>query len=170
MARFVVCCGLLLFTAFEVGCCNSCKTDPKCSGCGELYLGAYVDDPPRAEPCDRCGNYVGCDPCAERMPWNRSRGQFFQTINDYVKRRDSKCCDGDCGCAEECDGGCGAAGSGDAGCGCGAPAGGTIYQDDGEVFMSRAKPNSSMMQNISRTRPVATVGSRSPQACNCGNH
>ena len=35
----------------------------------------------------------------------------------------------------------------------------TIYQDDGEVFMSRAKPNSSMMQNISRTRPsLQTVG------------
>ena len=176
MGRFVIVCGLLLFTTFEVGCCNSCKSTPNCSGCGELYLGDYVNDPPRAEPCDRCGNYTGCDPCDEcsRYPWNRSRARIFQSINDFVKQRDADCCNGNCG--GDCDKGCGAAATcaepacGDVGCGSGIPSqGGDVYYEEGGAPLSSRSP--SRMQNVSRPRVVQTAAtSRSPQNCNCGNH
>ena len=29
-------------------------------GCGELYLGDWHSNPPHDDPCDCCGNWVGC--------------------------------------------------------------------------------------------------------------
>lgn len=102
MRRLVVCCGMLLLSALQVGCYAPLMNRITCQGCGDLYAGAYADNPPGCEPCDRCGNYTGCDPCASRYPWSRAR--MFQSLSSSLKSCNSKCCDGQCGNGQ-CGGG-----------------------------------------------------------------
>lgn len=44
-------CGLMKGCGWGHGFCGL--------GCGARYCGAYCDDPPRCDPCDSCGHYVG---------------------------------------------------------------------------------------------------------------
>lgn len=71
---------LLLLAAMQVGCCSSpCG---KGMGCGRTYWGAYYDDPPTCEPCDKCGNWTGgnkrckknCNDCGDDCEFNWARG------------------------------------------------------------------------------------------------
>jgi hypothetical protein len=36
----------------QYGDCGTC-------GCGECYQGDWISQPPRCEPCDHCGNWIG---------------------------------------------------------------------------------------------------------------
>jgi hypothetical protein len=182
MVRYVVGCGLLLFSALQVGCYGPLYDRVKCSGCGPLYLGAYVDDPPRCEPCDRCGNYTGCgcDPCESRFPWSRAR--MFQSLHDWACRSDARCCGGDGCCGQRQEVGC--ADAGDVGCGNAGPINGQMNGNsygEGEVIYENAPEPVSTTSGRSpaKVRPVsqATVvaarpqeagASRSPARCNCG--
>jgi hypothetical protein len=71
---------LLLLAALQTGCCSSpCG---KGMGCGRTYWGAYADDPPTCEPCDKCGNFTGgnktckknCNSCADDCEFSWARG------------------------------------------------------------------------------------------------
>jgi hypothetical protein len=52
-------------------CCSPCDTGAFTyyagRSCGEAYYGDWHSHPPKCDPCDDCGNYVGdspcCDPC-----------------------------------------------------------------------------------------------------------
>ncbi|MDA7951055.1 MAG: hypothetical protein MPJ24_06155 [Pirellulaceae bacterium] len=33
------------------------------SGCGEVYTGEWLYDPPKDDPCDQCGNWIGSGGC-----------------------------------------------------------------------------------------------------------
>lgn len=52
----------LLVCVLQVGC-SCCGQKFGCEGCGPKYWGAYVDDPPRCEPCDCYGNWIGGGSC-----------------------------------------------------------------------------------------------------------
>jgi hypothetical protein len=42
-----------------------------CQGCGEKYCCDWINSPPTRDPCDCCGNYVGCRdprPCYQQSP------------------------------------------------------------------------------------------------------
>jgi len=57
MYRFIKLASILVLAALQSGCCSSpCG---KGMGCGRSYWGAYADDPPTCEPCDKCGNFTG---------------------------------------------------------------------------------------------------------------
>jgi len=73
------------------GCCNTCGEQDcwhfgphrllaslwgSCNGCGEVYVHPMINDPPKCEPCDKYGNYVGDKPgCkVKRHPINWFKG------------------------------------------------------------------------------------------------
>jgi hypothetical protein len=47
------------------GCCHPETYDCGC-GCGEPYWCDWKGCPPTPDPCDSCGCYAGCSPCANR--------------------------------------------------------------------------------------------------------
>jgi hypothetical protein len=167
MGRFALCFGLCLLVAAATGCCRGKKCNYGCSGCGERYMGAYVDDPPRCEPCDGCGNWTGgggcgcassscCDSCGHG-------GGFFDFIGSFFGN-DKGCCDS---CTESCceEPACGEPSCGDPGCGCGGSGHGVVQ---GEYIS--AQPRWSKTRPVSHSRVVETAGRHTAGACNCGRH
>jgi hypothetical protein len=77
-------------------CCSPCETGAFTyfagRSCGEAYYGDWKSHPPKCDPCDDCGNYVGCSPCDESWPLYR---RPLRTLRTFLF--------GDC-CATPCDG------------------------------------------------------------------
>lgn len=186
MRRSSVCCGLLLFATLLTGCHRAlydglgCKFG--CQGCGHRYWGAYAEDPPRPEPCDQWGNWVGncgrCDGCRPSMIDRRAeRFQFLQSRLACLSlfRQTSCCeddaCDGNCrtgGCPQES---CGEAGCGEPGCGCGctsADASSDVILDESHAVSSRSPKRT--VQSVSRATVVSASAPHSNGGCNCGRH
>jgi hypothetical protein len=53
-------------------CCSPCDTGAFTyyagRSCGEQYCGDWHSHPPKCDPCDRCGNYVGACECGGVRP------------------------------------------------------------------------------------------------------
>lgn len=104
------------------------------SGCGEVYWGEWISDPPDAcDPCDQCGNYVGEQCCPEWMRYTR--------FVPWGYRNGSCACAGcggmgfDDGCSAGCGPGCGVIKHG--GCSvCGETVGGNCGCDGGSMPVS----------------------------------
>ena len=82
-------------------CCDPCDRGAftyfsGCS-CGERYCGDWCSHPPKCDPCDDCGNYVGCcdDTCDPCRP-----GLLQRMIPRLYACRGTMngCCEDDCGC------------------------------------------------------------------------
>lgn len=165
--------GLLVLCALQTGCCTMCGSD---WGCGRSYWGAYCDDPPGCEPCNRCGDWTGhgcgggvrggcCNPCESRFPWMRA-GLLDALL---CCKRSHGCCEPACGepacgeptCAPSCEPACGEPGCGEPGCGCT-----SCGHAGGGVAMTSSAPIwSGYTRNVSyRTAP--RVGTPS-KPCNC---
>jgi hypothetical protein len=54
-----------------VGCAfceQTCNQLGACAGCGDVYWGEWISDPPdRCDPCDGCGNWIGPRCCPPRI-------------------------------------------------------------------------------------------------------
>lgn len=102
-----------------IGCCGPLRFHGCRSGCGELYVDPWINDPAHCcDPCDSCGNHQGqvCDSC-------RPLNYGIKTIWGYRYNG------GTCGCETAgCDGvgcdsiiepgcGCGVAGCDEVSCG-----------------------------------------------------
>ncbi len=57
-------------------CCPPCETGAFTyyagESCGEAYYGDWHSHPPKCDPCDNCGNYVGSCSCAAPRKFARS--------------------------------------------------------------------------------------------------
>ena len=87
------------------GACGHGGCGSGCSGCGELYIDPWINDPADCcDPCDCCGNHNGqsCGKC-------RSIFSGAKCLWGYRCGNEGAC--GDASCDGACDGGC------DAGCG-----------------------------------------------------
>lgn len=194
MARFSAFGGLILLALFQTGCC--CLGGP-CGngGCGRTYWGAYCEDPPGCEPCDRCANWVGhgcstggcstggcssgCDSgCASIFPWQRSKGRQLCLLNSLFTRRqycggNSGCCEATCeatcepSCAPTCEATCEPA-CGEPGCGCTNSGGGHAVMMD--AAMSPPWPTNTVKNVSYRRSPASFAATTAPsKPCNC-NH
>lgn len=115
------------------GCCGPMVCGGCNSGCGEIYIDPWINEPARCDPCDSCGNYNGqtCGSCRPVL-------SGLATLWGY--RYDGGCdgCDScDAGFEPTCgiDAPCGGCASCDAGfeptCGIDAPCGGCASCDAG---------------------------------------
>lgn len=79
---------------FASGCCGPMRFHGCNTGCGELYVDPWINDPAQCSPCDACGNHNGqsCGSCRPML-------YGAKTIWGYRY-------DGGCGCDGGCDGGC----------------------------------------------------------------
>lgn len=179
MRRSSVSCALLLFATLLTGCHRSMydglARDIGCQGCGKRYWGAYMDDPPRPEPCDCYGNWTGpcgggnceCDRGAKRTARRAEHLNFLSArLNGPSWFGKGTCCeDGDCGECKQCsheaaapscgkqscsEPTCAEPGCGEPGCGCGHSSGGMSSE-----MMLDDMPAVPM--------PTTTSSSRSPQ-------
>jgi len=104
------------------GCCgpSSCSSDSSCTGCGELYVDPWINEPADCvDPCDTCGNFNGqsCGKC--RPIFGGIRSMWGYRCGDDCGKCVGPVCfsGGGCGALNGgggCDGGC------DGGCSCGA--------------------------------------------------
>jgi hypothetical protein len=90
------------------GCCDGCGPLGFCeglltcgSGCGEMYWGEWLSDPPACcDPCDPCGQWVGS--CCCRPGWLCAG---LHTL--WGLRYEPQCCDPCCApCCDPCGGDC----------------------------------------------------------------
>ncbi len=82
-------------------CCDPCDrgafTYFAGNSCGEKYCGDWRSHPPKCDPCDQCGNYVGCCECEDECDPCRPRliQRMFPRL--FACRSTGGCGD-DCGC------------------------------------------------------------------------
>jgi len=75
------------------------------TGCGPRYRGAIHDEPGVPDPCDGCGNWIGCDgsrPPPEMLaPWQLPPGRGFTRPADLGYTRPIGVCGEGLGCGDE---------------------------------------------------------------------
>jgi hypothetical protein len=87
------------------------------AGCGEVYWGEWISDPPDAcDPCDQCGNYVGEQCCPEWMRYSRFVPWGYRNGSCATRGCNNNCGPG-CGVMKH--GGCSVCGESVGSCGCG---------------------------------------------------
>lgn len=191
MRRSSVACGLVLFATLLAGCHRALYdgfgAKFGCQGCGHRYWGAYVEDPPRPEPCDCYGNWTGpcggdnCE-CSRGSSYTARRAERLHFWAARLKGPalfgKAACCEDDgCGECTQCsheagtpschEGGCGEAGCGEPGCGHGA--GGLAVFGEQRTPVAARSPQRNV-QPVSRTTVVAASPAQSHGGCNCGRH
>ena len=168
-------CGLLPMMRAHVGMHGTCGR-----GCGEVYWGEWVSDPPDCcDPCNSCGDWQNqqcCSPGLLRRLWWGAHGYRLGG-----QHGDANCCGGCSGCGM--GGGIAAVGyhgGGSAGCSScggghgdaihhGAPSGGSILNENWEnepvptsnqPIHSARQPASARSAMQMPTRPAATMAQR----------
>lgn len=194
MRRISVGCLFVVLAVLETGCHQSLYQGMGlqygCQGCGKRYWGAYVEDPPRPEPCDQCGNWTGKCGCGSFPNTRLERGaSFFSMLNRLSYGGRGNCCEGGgcgagrCGDSDCCAKGgcteanCGESGCGEAGCGCTHGGGEEMMLEDAPVVPLPSTTSSSRspkrtVQPVGRTTIVQAAVPRTTAqpACNCGKH
>jgi len=179
MRRFLMCCGLLIPALLSTGCCQMACLNP-CSGCGKAYWGAYAEDPPRCEPCNDCGDYVGgCGSCgnSDRTPWGRTRARRMGFISALLGDDCDSCCESTCtsGCTTGCtESSCGEPACGEPACGhggfssVGSGSRTMLSSYDAQTSTWRAPrvQQATARRTIVEARPTQTASA----PCNCGRH
>ena len=75
------------------------------SGCGEVYWGEHISEPPTCDPCGGAGDYTGgCNGC---RPWySRLRDLWGYRYEPSGCSHGAGCSDGGCASGGDTDGGC----------------------------------------------------------------
>lgn len=134
-------CGLLPMLRAHIGMHGTCGR-----GCGEVYWGEWVSDPPDCcDPCNSCGDWQNqqcCSPGLLRRLWWGAHGYRLGG-----QHGDANCCGG-CG---SCGGGIAAAGFYDGGPGCASCGGG----HGGEIHTAPI-PGGNILNENWETEPLPT--------------
>lgn len=96
IAAAALCGGGILMT----GCCGPVMLGSCDSGCGEVYIDPWINEPPQSDPCDSCGNYNGqsCGSC---------RPMFSGLATLWGYRYESGCDSGCDSCGHDFEPACG---------------------------------------------------------------